>query len=78
MVPSVSVTSRDTGSVERRPGGAPTFAYVVDHDPDRLAVLGAHVNTLWKGEPPAQTLLGVAALALPGMLFEVDALTVSP
>lgn len=52
--------------------------YVVDHDADRLAVLGAHVNALWKGEPPAQTLLGVASLALPGMLFEVDALAVRP
>ncbi|GAB3713700.1 RidA family protein [Nocardiopsis nanhaiensis] len=50
--------------------------YVVDHDTDRLAVVGAHVNTLWRGHPPAQTLLGVASLALPGMLFEVDALAV--
>ena len=52
--------------------------YVVGHTPDRLAVLGARVNALWKGGPPAQTLLGVAALALPGMLFEVDALAVRP
>lgn len=52
--------------------------YVVDHDPDRLSVLGARVNALWEGRPPAQTLLGVAALALPGMLFEVDALAVRP
>ncbi|MFD3684198.1 RidA family protein [Nocardiopsis sp. NPDC058631] len=50
--------------------------YVVDHDADRLAVLGTHVNALWKGSPPAQTLLGVSSLAMPGMLFEVDALAV--
>lgn len=50
--------------------------YIVDHDFDRLAVVGHHVNTLWQGREPAQSLLGVASLALPGMLFEVDALAV--
>ncbi|QVQ53808.1 RidA family protein [Spiractinospora alimapuensis] len=50
--------------------------HVVDHDSDRLAVVARHVNTLWHGRPPAQTLVGVASLAMPGMLFEVDALAV--
>ncbi|MEV2274521.1 Rid family hydrolase [Nocardiopsis sp. NPDC049922] len=50
--------------------------YVVDHDMEKLAILGERVNVLWEGRPPAQTLLGVASLALPGMLFEVDALAV--
>ncbi|WP_187347177.1 Rid family hydrolase [Nocardiopsis sp. CNR-923] len=50
--------------------------YVVDHDMEKLAVLGERVNALWEGRPPAQTLLGVVGLALPGMLFEVDALAV--
>ncbi|MEU4766200.1 Rid family hydrolase [Actinosynnema sp. NPDC023794] len=50
--------------------------YVVDHDADRLAVLLEHVTRIWGDRPPAQTLLGVAALALPGMLFEVDAVAV--
>ncbi|MCY9786102.1 RidA family protein [Nocardiopsis sp. EMB25] len=50
--------------------------YVVDHDLGRLEVLGERVHAIWGGKPPAQTLLGVATLALPGMLFEVDALAV--
>ena len=50
--------------------------YVVDHDADRLAVLLEHVTRIWGDRPPAQTLLGVATLALPGMLFEVDAVAV--
>ncbi|MFI6575329.1 RidA family protein [Nocardiopsis sp. NPDC050513] len=50
--------------------------YIVDHDTEKLAILGERVNALWEGRPPAQTLLGVAGLALPGMLFEVDALAV--
>ncbi|TQM10966.1 RidA family protein [Pseudonocardia kunmingensis] len=50
--------------------------YVVDHDLDKLAVVGAHLHRIWGDRPPAQTLIGVAALALPGMLFEVDAVAV--
>ncbi|GEM31734.1 enamine deaminase RidA [Nocardia neocaledoniensis NBRC 108232] len=48
--------------------------FIVDHDGDKLAILGAKIAEIWGERPPAQTLLGVAALALPGMLFEVDAL----
>ena len=47
--------------------------FVVDHDADRLGVVLGHVTRIWGDRPPAQTLLGVAALALPEMLFEVDA-----
>jgi enamine deaminase RidA (YjgF/YER057c/UK114 family) len=50
--------------------------HVVDHDADRLAVLGARADALWRGSPPARTLPGVASLTLPAMLFEVDALAV--
>ena len=32
------------------------------------------VHRIWGDNPPTQTLLGVAALALPGMAFEVDAI----
>ncbi|MFI9504281.1 RidA family protein [Nocardia sp. NPDC052566] len=50
--------------------------HIVDHDLDKLAVIGKKVAELWGERPPAQTLSGVAALALPGMLFEVDAVAV--
>ncbi|WP_040790788.1 RidA family protein [Nocardia paucivorans] len=52
--------------------------YVVDHDPGKLAILGKKVTEIWGDRPPAQTLLGVATLALPDMLFEVDAVAIRP
>ncbi len=52
--------------------------YVVDHGPDKLDVLVAAVRRIWGDQPPVQTLVGVAALALPDMLFEVDAVAVRP
>lgn len=52
--------------------------FVVGHDMDKLAVLGRKVAELWGDKPPAQTLLGVAALALPAMQFEVDAVAIRP
>jgi enamine deaminase RidA (YjgF/YER057c/UK114 family) len=51
---------------------------VVDHNADKLAILGTHVHRIWGTRPPAQTLIGVARLALPDMLFEVDAVAVRP
>ena len=52
--------------------------YIVDHGPDRLETLVAAVRNLWGGRPPAQTLIGVAALALPDMAFEVEAVAAQP
>lgn len=52
--------------------------FIVDHDQARLEILGAKVTEIWGDTPPVQTLLGVARLALPGMLFEVDATAVRP
>ncbi|GAA2618212.1 RidA family protein [Actinomadura fulvescens] len=52
--------------------------YIVDHDLAKLEILGRHIGEIWGGEPPTQTLNGVAALALPGMKFEIDAIAVRP
>ncbi|MFE6780224.1 RidA family protein [Streptomyces sp. NPDC057702] len=52
--------------------------FVVDHDLDKLATLGKVVRARFGDRLPAQTLSGVASLALPGMLFEVDAVAVRP
>ncbi|QIS09439.1 RidA family protein [Nocardia arthritidis] len=58
------------------PDVAQLRSHIVDHDLDKLAVLGRKIAELWGDRPPTQTLSGVAALALPGMLFEVDAIAV--
>jgi enamine deaminase RidA (YjgF/YER057c/UK114 family) len=50
--------------------------YIVDHDHSKLEALLAAIRRIWGDRPPTQTLLGVAALALPEMLFEVDAVAV--
>jgi len=52
--------------------------FIVDHGPDRLEILGKALHARFGDRLPAQTLSGVASLALPGMLFEVDAVAVRP
>jgi enamine deaminase RidA (YjgF/YER057c/UK114 family) len=52
--------------------------YVVDHDAAKLDALLTVVRRIWGQHPPAQTLLGVAALATPDMHFEVEAVAVRP
>lgn len=47
--------------------------YVVGLSFDELAVIAAAVKQRWGGQPPAQTVLGVQQLAMPGMRFEVEA-----
>ncbi len=47
--------------------------YVVDHDMTKLGPLTQAVTAMFGPHLPTQTLVPVPALALPGMLFEVDA-----
>jgi enamine deaminase RidA (YjgF/YER057c/UK114 family) len=51
--------------------------YVVDHDPEKLAIFRrVRDEILIADPPPAVTLLGVERLALPDLLIEVEAVAV--
>ena len=51
--------------------------YVVDYAPEQRDVIGkARAPFFAGGEPPASTLLGVSALALPEWLIEIEAVAV--
>lgn len=52
--------------------------YVVNHDLDKLGPIAGAMQELWGAKPPTQTLLGVASLAAPDMLFEVEAVAAQP
>lgn len=53
--------------------------YVVDYTPDAIPVIrGVRDRYINLEKPPASTLLGVAALAFPGLLVEVEAVAVLP
>jgi enamine deaminase RidA (YjgF/YER057c/UK114 family) len=47
--------------------------YVVDLDRARLAAIGEAVAVGCGATPPTQTVIGVAGLAMPDILFEVEA-----
>ncbi|MEU7579797.1 Rid family hydrolase [Streptomyces sp. NPDC041068] len=53
-------------------------SFIVDHDLEKLEALGKALHARFGERLPAQTLSGVASLAMPGMLFEVDAVAVRP
>ncbi|MFF4979439.1 RidA family protein [Streptomyces sp. NPDC001046] len=47
--------------------------YVVNHDVGKLGPIAEAVREGWGSRPPTQTLVGVAGLATPDVLFEVEA-----
>ncbi|WP_380279933.1 RidA family protein [Kitasatospora purpeofusca] len=53
-------------------------SFVKDHDLAKLEILNGAVRAAFGDRLPAQTLSGVATLALPGMLVEIDAIAVRP
>lgn len=52
--------------------------YVVDHDFGKLGPIAGAVQEHWGAKPPTQSLIGVASLATPDVLFEVEALAARP
>ncbi|MEO3756368.1 Rid family hydrolase [Streptomyces sp. B6B3] len=52
--------------------------YVVNHDVSKLGPIAGAVREVWGTKPPTQTLIGVASLATPDLLFEVEALAARP
>ena len=52
--------------------------YVVNHGLDELGAIAEAVQGGWGATPPTQTLIGVAGLAMPDILFEVDAVAARP
>ncbi len=52
--------------------------YVVNIDVEKLAVVGQAVGSSCGDTPPTQTVVGVAGLAMPDILFEVEAVAARP
>jgi enamine deaminase RidA (YjgF/YER057c/UK114 family) len=52
--------------------------YVLAPDFEKLGIIGAAVAAGCGPVPPTQTVIGVASLAMPDILFEVEALAVRP
>lgn len=51
---------------------------IVDHDQEKFEVLTEEVDRVWGDRKPASTLIPVPALALEGMLVEIDVIAVVP
>ncbi len=55
---------------------AKTTTYVVNYSADVRPALHAARRSVFSGEPPANTLIGVQSLALPEFLIEIEAIAV--
>jgi len=51
---------------------------IVDHDEEKFRVMTEEVQRVWGDRKPASTLIPVPALALEGMLVEIDVIAVVP
>jgi enamine deaminase RidA (YjgF/YER057c/UK114 family) len=52
--------------------------YVVDHDKEKFRIIREEFARVWGDRKPAWTLAPVPALALEGMLVEIDVIAVVP
>ena len=52
--------------------------YVVDHDKEKIRIIREEFDRVWGDRKPAWTLAPVPALALEGMLVEIDVIAVVP
>jgi enamine deaminase RidA (YjgF/YER057c/UK114 family) len=52
--------------------------YVVDHDKEKFRIIREEFDRVWGDRKPAWTLAPVPALALEGMLVEIDVIAVVP
>ncbi|MFD7631389.1 hypothetical protein ACFV7Q_36175 [Streptomyces sp. NPDC059851] len=50
----------------------------MNHDVSKLGPIAEAVQEGWGTKPPTQTLIGVASLAAPDVLFEIEALAARP
>jgi len=73
---------RNLGHALTAAGGGPADVtqmrlYVVDYGPDSMQAIGAPLASFFEGaSPPAQTLIGVQALGMPGLRIEIEAMAV--
>jgi enamine deaminase RidA (YjgF/YER057c/UK114 family) len=51
---------------------------IVGHDKERFRIMTEEVERVWGDDKPAMTLIPVPALALEGMLVEIDVIAVVP
>lgn len=75
---------REIPSGEDRPRDQPRMLQqirsllIVDHDRETFRIMTEEVERVWGDTKPAMTLIPVPALALEGMLVEIDVLAAVP